>query len=156
MENRQRAVGVEAQACSGRTVPAKTVSAALESTSPLASESFRSVPRALLVILRVYLGVILLITNLGKLTRDNPFSTEMLSLLRGVATRRASVPLPPLPATRGHPALYLIQLSRDDRRSGRRAFASHWNDDARWLCRRHFSVPELHVGEGPHVLVAGQ
>src|SRR5437879_10345200 len=52
----------------------------------------RTVPRALLVILRVYLGVILFITNLGKLTRDNPFATEMLRFLRGVATRRASVP----------------------------------------------------------------
>src|SRR5882724_12383435 len=52
----------------------------------------RTVPRALLVILRVYLGVILLITNLGKLTRDNSFVTEMLRFLRGVATRRASAP----------------------------------------------------------------
>src|ERR1700731_1318969 len=51
-----------------------------------------NVPRALLAILRVYLGVILLITNLGKLTRDNPFSTEMLGFLQGVATRRASAP----------------------------------------------------------------
>src|SRR5437660_1982578 len=51
-----------------------------------------NVPRALLVILRVYLGMILFITNLGKLTRDNPFSTEMLGFLRGVATRRASAP----------------------------------------------------------------
>jgi uncharacterized membrane protein YphA (DoxX/SURF4 family) len=52
----------------------------------------RTVPRALLVILRVYLGVILFITNLGKLTRDNPFSTEILGFLREVATRRASAP----------------------------------------------------------------
>ena len=52
----------------------------------------RTVSRALLVILRVYLGVILFITNLGKLTRDNPFATEMLRFLRGVATRRASAP----------------------------------------------------------------
>ena len=51
-----------------------------------------NVPRALLVILRVYLGVILFITVLGKLTRDNPFSTEMLGFLRGVAARRASAP----------------------------------------------------------------
>ena len=48
--------------------------------------------RSLLAILRVYLGVILLITNIGKLTRGTPFSTEMLGFLRGVATRRASVP----------------------------------------------------------------
>ena len=51
-----------------------------------------NVPRALLVILRVYLGVIMFITVLGKLTRDNPFSTEMLGFLRGVAARRASAP----------------------------------------------------------------
>ena len=54
-------------------------------TSP---ESFRDVQRSLFVILRVYLGVILFITNLGKLTRDNPFAEEMLRFLRGVATRR--------------------------------------------------------------------
>jgi uncharacterized membrane protein YphA (DoxX/SURF4 family) len=58
----------------------------------LAPESLRYAPRALLAILRVYLGVILFITNLGKLTRDNPFATEMLSFLQGVATRRASAP----------------------------------------------------------------
>ena len=48
--------------------------------------------RSLLAILRVYLGVILLITNIGKLTRGTPFSTEMLGFLRGVAARRASAP----------------------------------------------------------------
>jgi len=52
----------------------------------------RTVPRALLAILRIYLGVILLITNLGKLMRDNQFSMEMLGFLQGVATRRASSP----------------------------------------------------------------
>jgi uncharacterized membrane protein YphA (DoxX/SURF4 family) len=52
----------------------------------------RDVPRSLLAFLRIYLGIILLITNIGKLTRDTPFSTEMLGFLRGVATRRASVP----------------------------------------------------------------
>src|SRR5437868_15432699 len=51
-----------------------------------------NVPRALLVILRIYLGVILFITVLGKLTRDTPFSTEMLGFLQSVATRRASAP----------------------------------------------------------------
>ncbi len=74
--------------------------AALESASALPAETnrcnnaspARTVPRALLVILRVYLGVILFITVLGKLTRDNPFATEMLRFLRGVATRRASAP----------------------------------------------------------------
>jgi len=73
---------------------------ALESTTPLtlAEENGcnvtlpRTVPRALLVILRVYLGAILFISDLGKLTRDNPFATEMLGFLRGVTTRRASAP----------------------------------------------------------------
>src|SRR5438045_8400754 len=50
----------------------------------------RTVSRALLVILRVYLGVILLITNLGKLTRENPFATELLNFVRRVVTRRTS------------------------------------------------------------------
>jgi uncharacterized membrane protein YphA (DoxX/SURF4 family) len=52
--------------------------------------SSRYVPRTLLVILRVYLGVILFITNLGKLTRAVPFAAEMLDFLGGVTTRRAS------------------------------------------------------------------
>jgi len=76
------------------------MNAALESASALPAETngynnaspARAVPRALLVILRVYVGVILFITALGKLTRDNPFATEMLRFLRGVATRRASAP----------------------------------------------------------------
>jgi uncharacterized membrane protein YphA (DoxX/SURF4 family) len=50
------------------------------------------VPRALLVVLRVYVGLILFISDLGKLTRDNPFADEMLHFLRGVTTRRASAP----------------------------------------------------------------
>jgi thiosulfate dehydrogenase (quinone) large subunit len=50
------------------------------------------VPRALLVILRVYVGVILFISDLGKLTRENPFATEMIGFLRGVTTRRAWAP----------------------------------------------------------------
>src|SRR5213082_308577 len=52
----------------------------------------RYVPRMLLVILRIYLGIILFTTDLGKLTRDTPFANEMLDFLRGVATRRASAP----------------------------------------------------------------
>lgn len=48
--------------------------------------------QALLVIPRVYVGVILFISDLGKLTRDNPFADEMLQYLRGVAARRASAP----------------------------------------------------------------
>ena len=51
-----------------------------------------AVPRALLVIPRVYVGVILFISDLGKLTRDNPFADEMIRFLRGVTTRRASAP----------------------------------------------------------------
>src|SRR5213082_1386048 len=50
----------------------------------------RYVPR--IVILRIYLGIILFTTDLGKLTRDTPFANEMLDFLRGVATRRASAP----------------------------------------------------------------
>jgi thiosulfate dehydrogenase [quinone] large subunit len=55
-----------------------------------ARAAFKYVPRALLVILRVHLGVILLITVLGKLTRDAPFSAEMLGFLQGYAMRNAS------------------------------------------------------------------
>lgn len=43
---------------------------------------FRYVPRSLLVILRVHLGVILLFTDLGKITGDAPFQVEMLSFLQ--------------------------------------------------------------------------
>jgi uncharacterized membrane protein YphA (DoxX/SURF4 family) len=50
------------------------------------SESFRS---WLFSFLRIYLGVILLITVLGKLTRDTPFSAEMLGFLGGVVRRGA-------------------------------------------------------------------
>ena len=50
------------------------------------SESFRS---RLLSLLRIYLGIILFITVLGKLTRDTPFATEMLGFLGGVARRGA-------------------------------------------------------------------
>ena len=48
--------------------------------------------RWLLVILRIYLGVILFISNFGKLFRDEPFSAEMLGFLNGVTHRRASAP----------------------------------------------------------------
>ena len=50
------------------------------------------ISRALLVIPRIYVGVILFISDLGKLTRDNPFAVEMTRFLRGVTTRRASAP----------------------------------------------------------------
>jgi uncharacterized membrane protein YphA (DoxX/SURF4 family) len=49
------------------------------------------IPRALLVILRVHLGVILLLTVLGKLTREQPFAVEMLGFLRH-AMGNASAP----------------------------------------------------------------
>ena len=52
----------------------------------------RYISRALLVIPRIYIGVILFVSDLGKLTRDNPFADEMLRFLRGVTTRRASGP----------------------------------------------------------------
>ena len=72
---------------------AKTMDATLDFASALPHKTNGcNVTLPLLVILRVYLGVILFITVLGKLTRDNPFATEMLSFLRGVATRRASAP----------------------------------------------------------------
>jgi len=75
----------------------KIVSSSPESVRTLAVEQGdpgqrRCVSRALLVIPRVYIGVILFISDLGKLTRDNPFADEMLQYLRGVTTRRASAP----------------------------------------------------------------
>ena len=53
-------------------------------------ESFRYVPRALLVILRVHLGVILLITVAGKVFRSEPFAVEMLTYLQKFSMRMAS------------------------------------------------------------------
>jgi len=69
------------------------MSAAVENIAPIEATSVtlsRTIPRALLVIPRIYVGVILFISDLGKLTRDNPFADEMLRFLRGVTTRRAS------------------------------------------------------------------
>jgi uncharacterized membrane protein YphA (DoxX/SURF4 family) len=43
--------------------------------------------RYLLSILRIYLGVILLITVIGKLAADTPFSDEMLNFLNAVLSR---------------------------------------------------------------------
>jgi uncharacterized membrane protein YphA (DoxX/SURF4 family) len=54
------------------------------------TDSFRYVPRSLLVILRVHLGVILLITVAGKIFRPAPFSEEMMSYLQGYSMRNAS------------------------------------------------------------------
>jgi thiosulfate dehydrogenase [quinone] large subunit len=53
------------------------------------TDSLRWTSRRLLSFLRIYLGVILFITVLGKLTRDTPFSVEMLGFLGGVARRGA-------------------------------------------------------------------
>jgi thiosulfate dehydrogenase [quinone] large subunit len=55
-------------------------------------ERSNCVSRALLVGPRVYVGLILFISDLGKLTRDNPFADEMLKFLGGVTKRRASAP----------------------------------------------------------------
>jgi uncharacterized membrane protein YphA (DoxX/SURF4 family) len=64
----------------------------MNASAPESSLKSRLVSRSLLALLRVYLGVIFIMTDLGKLTRDNPFSTEMLGFLQGVTTRRASAP----------------------------------------------------------------
>ena len=53
---------------------------------------FKYVPRALLLILRFHLGVILALTDIGKMTRNAPFSVEMLSYLQGSSMQRASMP----------------------------------------------------------------
>ena len=55
--------------------------------SPAAT--FRLVPRWVLVILRLHLGVILLITVAGKIFGTEPFSVEMVSYLEGVSRRNA-------------------------------------------------------------------
>ena len=49
-----------------------------------------SVPRSLLLIPRLHLGVILLLTDLGKLTRPAPFSSEMLGFLQAVGPRTSA------------------------------------------------------------------
>lgn len=51
------------------------------------SSSTETVPRSLLIIPRFHLGVILLLTDLGKLTRPAPFSTELLGFVRSSLTR---------------------------------------------------------------------
>jgi len=47
-----------------------------------------SVPRSLLVILRAHLGVILIITVIGKLFRPQPFSVEMLKFIESALNRK--------------------------------------------------------------------
>jgi len=56
------------------------------------AQSLHYVPRWLLVILRVHLGVIFLITVSGKIFRASPFSEEMVSYLQGYVMRNASSP----------------------------------------------------------------
>jgi uncharacterized membrane protein YphA (DoxX/SURF4 family) len=68
------------------------MSAVVETVTPEVETNSGTLPRALLVIPRIYVGVILFLSDLGKLTRDNPFAEEMLRFLRGVTTRRASAP----------------------------------------------------------------
>ena len=57
----------------------------LETVAPSMQSGFRLVPRWILVILRVHLGVILLVTVAGKVFRDTPFAEEMLGFLQGYA-----------------------------------------------------------------------
>ena len=54
-------------------------------------QSFRYVPRALLLILRLHLGVILIITVLGKILPSEPFSVEMVGFLNGYVMRNSSL-----------------------------------------------------------------
>jgi len=65
------------------------MSAPKASTDINPPDSFRWTSRRFLSFLRIYLGVILFITVLGKLTRDTPFSAEMLGFLGGVTRRGA-------------------------------------------------------------------
>ncbi len=64
----------------------------LDNQRPDRSCSFRYVPRSLLVILRLHLGVIFIITVAGKIFRPEPFSVEMVSYLQGYSMRVASGP----------------------------------------------------------------
>ena len=50
-----------------------------------------TVPRSLLVILRLHLGVILTYSDLGKLVRDQPFTVEMLDFI-GHMLKRPGIP----------------------------------------------------------------
>jgi uncharacterized membrane protein YphA (DoxX/SURF4 family) len=65
---------------------------AVSSDSP--RSDFKYVPRCLLLILRFHLGVILLLTDIGKMTRNQPFSVEMLGYLQGFSLRRAPLWMP--------------------------------------------------------------
>jgi len=56
------------------------------------ADQFRFIPRWMIVILRVHLGVILLVTVAGKIFREAPFSDEMIAFLQGFVTKNASAP----------------------------------------------------------------
>jgi uncharacterized membrane protein YphA (DoxX/SURF4 family) len=94
MENNQRPVGVETQSANS--------GAGWRSHEPIMAHHISSdersltarefVPRWILVILRVHLGVILLITDAGKIFRSAPFSVELLGFLQGYAMRNSSGP----------------------------------------------------------------
>jgi uncharacterized membrane protein YphA (DoxX/SURF4 family) len=131
------------------------VNVALESPALLASDSFHYVPRALLAILRVYLGVILLITNLGKLTRDNPFATEMLGFLRG-ATRRASAPYLHFlqQVVIPHSTLFSYLVMTGEAVAALSLLTGTMTRVGAAIAM--FLFLNYNVGQGPHVLVAGQ
>src|ERR1041385_8464790 len=92
--------------------------------------SFRYVPRSLLVILRVHLGVILLVTDAGKMLRGNaPFSVEMLSFLQGFVMRNASMPyqhfLQHVVIPHATVFSYLVMVRSEERRVGKEC-RSRW------------------------------
>lgn len=62
----------------------KTETMSEDQSTPRLMNSFQFSARWLLALLRIYLGVILFITVLGKLTRENPFVTEMMAYLQHV------------------------------------------------------------------------
>lgn len=108
----------------------------------------------LFAFLRIYLGVILLITVLGKLTRDAPFATEMLGFLGGVTRRGAAawyvafiqqVVVP-------HANLFSYLVMAGELVAGVSLLTG--TADPRGCHDRDASFPQLHAREGPLVLVA--
>ena len=69
------------------SVPIRAAAAATGPEPSAARPEDSRVPRWLLVVLRLHLGVILLLTVLGKLTADEPFSGPMLQFLARGAER---------------------------------------------------------------------
>jgi len=61
-------------------------------TAAPSKKAFGFVPRWIIVILRVHLGVILLVTVAGKIFNEAPFSEEMLGFLQGYAMKNATAP----------------------------------------------------------------